>query len=444
MVEGGAGGSRRGLATAGVPKGSARRGSVRQVVTEVDARDGVARTRDGAPDRGGNDDGARSVRPVWLAPLILYGAVLAVLLVVNWQVQVRGVEPATIVKMDFAGSWFWDGWVRYDGGWYVDIARRGYWYIPGQPSSVAFFPAYPLLMRGVGGVINNGALAGIFITMTCGAGALVAFHRWCRDRLTPQAALTAVACLALYPYAYYLYGAVYSDALFLLCALLAFLAFERDHMVLAGLAGAAATGTRLVGVAVVVGLVVGVLERRRVVTRADGRRPAFAWRRLRPGDAGVLLSVGGLVAWMGYLWNRFDDPFLFQAIQAEWGQQSGWRTWFKQDFVTAWWTYPGRFYTHGLLIQALLLALVVLSIPVVGRRFGWRYGAYLATLVAIPALGSQDFQGMGRYLLGAFPAFAVLGSLLADRPAVRRWVLPLSAALLVVFTGMFANGRYIS
>jgi hypothetical protein len=187
-----------------------------------------------------------------------------------------------------------------------------------------------------------------------------------------------------------------------------------------------------------------VLERRRVVTRADGRRPAFAWRRLRPGDAGVLLSVGGLAAWMGYLWNRFDDPVLFQTIQAEWGQQSGWRTWFKQDFVTAWRTYPGRFYTHGLLIQALLLALVVLSIPVVGRRFGWRYGAYLATLVAIPAVGSQDFQGMGRYLLGAFPAFAVLGSLLADRPAVRRWVLPLSAALLVVFTGMFANGRYIS
>jgi hypothetical protein len=444
VVEGGAGGSQRTLATTGVPEGSARRGSVPQVATEVDARDIVARTRGAAPDGGGHDDGARPVRPVWLAPLILYGAVLALLLVVNWQVQTRGVEPATIVKMPFDGSWFWDGWVRYDGGWYVDIARRGYWYIPDQPSSIAFFPAYPLLMRAVSRVIDNGALAGIFITIACGAGALVAFHRWCRDRLTPQAALTAVACLALYPYAYYLYGAVYGDALFLLCALVAFLAFERDHMIVAGLAGAAATGTRLVGVAVVVGLVVGVLERRRVVTRTGGWRPAIEWRRLRPGDAGVLLSVGGLAAWMAYLWQRFDDPMLFQTIQAEWGQQSGWRTWFKQDFFMAWWDYPGRFYTHGLLIQALLLALVVVSIPFVGRRFGWRYGAYIATLVAIPAVGSQDFQGMGRYLLGAFPAFAVVGSLLADRPTVRRWVLPLSAAVLVVFTGMFANGRYIS
>jgi hypothetical protein len=65
-------------------------------------------------------------------------------------------------------------------------------------------------------------------------------------------------------------------------------------------------------------------------------------------------------------------------------------------------------------------------------------------LVLVPAVGSQDFQGLGRYLLGAFPAFAVAGSLLAERPAARRWVLPLSALVLVVYAGMFANGRYLA
>ena len=105
---------------------------------------------------------------------------------------------------------------------------------------------------------------------------------------------------------------------------------------------------------------------------------------------------------------------------------------------------PDQLYTHGLLIQAVLLGLVVLTIPAVTRRFGWRYGAYLVTLIVIPAVGSQDLQGMGRYLLGAFPTFAVLGSLLVEHPAARRLVLPVSAVCLVVFTGLFANGHYLS
>ena len=412
------------------------------MATEVDARD-EARS-DPTPDESGLGDEPRSRWPVWAAPLLLYGCVLAVLLVVNWQIQSRYAEPATVMDLDFAGSWFWQGWLHYDGAWYADLATRGYWYIPDQQSSVAFFPAYPLTMRALGNVIDNVHIAGILITIASGAGALVAFHQWCRDRLTPQAALTAMACLALYPYAYYLYGAVYGDALFVLCALLAFLAFERDHMVLAGIAGAVATGTRFVGLAVVVGLVVGVLERREVISRGDGWRLRFDWRRLRPGNAGVLLSVGGLVGFMGYLWHRFDDPLLFQSIQATWGQESGWRTWLKQDFVMALVREPRMFYSWGLLIQATLFALVLLTIPLVVRRFGWRYGAYLVVLAAIPGFGSQDFQGMGRYLIGAFPAFAILGSALADRPAVRRVLLPASAAVLVVFAGMFANGRYIS
>jgi Gpi18-like mannosyltransferase len=414
------------------------------VVPDVDAHDGTSGgTRGGesyGDDRGG-DSGRSS--PAWAAPLLVYGVVLAVLLVVSWRVvasYTEGVAPSAT----FAGSWFWDGWLRYDAGWYTIIAGEGYSYVPGQQSTVAFFPAYPLLMRGLGNIIDNTALAGIAITIACGLGALVAFYRWCRDRLSPSAALTAMACLALYPYAYYLYGAVYGDALFLLCALLAFLAFERDQMVLAGVAGAVATGTRLVGLAVVVGLVVGVIERRRVVSPGEGWRPRVDLSRLRTRDAGVLLSLSGLAAFSAYLWSRFDDPLLFNTVQEAWGQQSGWRTWFKYDVYLWVRREPDMFYTQGLLIQAALFALVALTIPTVARRFGLRYGAYLTALVVIPALGSQDFQGMGRYLLGAFPAFAVLGSLLADRPLVRRVVLPLSAVVLVVFTGMFANGRYIS
>jgi hypothetical protein len=395
---------------------------------------------------GTDRDSSRSSLASLLAlPLAVYGAVFAVLALVSWQVISRYTETVSGVPPgSFRGEWFWDGWVRYDAGWYTIIADHGYSYTPGQQSPVAFFPGYPMPVRAFGGVLDNTQLAGIVITIVCGAAALVAFYAWCRDRLDPAPAATALLCLALYPYAYYLYGAMYGDALFLLCVLLAFLAFERDHFVLAGLAGAAATATRLVGVAVVVGLVVGVLERRRAVTWEAGRRPQLHLGRLRRGDAGVLLSVAGLAGWSLYLWSRFGDPLLFSTVQESWGQQSGPGTWIKRDFFATLWHRPDHFYSQGLVIQAALGLAVVVALPAVVRRFGWRYGAYVGVLVLVPAVGSQDFQGLGRYLLGAFPAFAVAGALLAERPAVRRWVLPLSAAVLVIFTGMFANGRYLS
>ena len=395
---------------------------------------------------GTDRDASRPSAAAWLAfPLAVYGAVFAVLVVVSWQVVSRFTEtPSGVPPVSFRGEWFWDGWVRYDAGWYSIIADQGYSYTPGAQSPVAFFPGYPLMVRALSGVFDNVQLAGIALTVVCGAAALVAFHVWCRDRLDPAAATTAVLCLALYPYAYYLYGAMYGDALFLLCVLLAFLAFERDHLLLAGLAGAAATATRLVGVAVVVALVVGVLERRRAVTWEKDDRPRLHLRRLHGGDAWVLLSVSGLVGWSLYLWSRFGDPLLFSTVQESWGQQSGPSTWLKRDFFGALLHRSDQFYTHGLVIQALFGLAVVAAIPAVVRRFGWRYGAYVGVLVLVPAVGSQDFQGLGRYLLGAFPAFAVAGSLLAERPAARRWVLPLSALVLVVYAGMFANGRYLA
>lgn len=382
----------------------------------------------------------------WLTlPLAVYGAVFAVLVVVSWQVITRTTATASgVPPVSFRGEWFWDGWIRYDAGWYSIIADQGYSYTPGQQSPVAFFPGYPLLVRELSGVFDNTQLAGIALTVLCGAAALVAFHVWCRDRLDPPAAATAVLCLALYPYAYYLYGVMYGDALFLLCVLLAFLAFERDHLLLAGLAGAAATATRLVGVAVVVGLVVGVLERREVVTWGPDRRPQLHLGRLQRRDGWVLLSVSGLAAWSLYLWARFGDPLLFSTVQESWGQQSGPKTWLKRDFFATLYHRPGEFYSQGLAIQALFGLAVLATIPAVVRRFGGRYGAYVGVLVLVPAVGSQDFQGLGRYLLGAFPAFAVAGALLAERPAVRRWVLPLSALVLVIFAGLFANGRYLS
>ena len=56
------------------------------------------------------------------------------------------------------------GWSRYDAGWYAHIATQGYSYTPGVQSPVAFFPAYPLQLRGLGLLGLDTYLAGVLVT----------------------------------------------------------------------------------------------------------------------------------------------------------------------------------------------------------------------------------------------------------------------------------------
>jgi len=407
------------------------------------------------------DAAARSSRGTGFA-LSIYVAVAAVLWVASWlSLRHYGVIAQGDPGVRFAGQGFLGGWVRYDGGWYVGIAAAGYSYSPGVQSSVAFFPAYPLAVRAVGEVVDNFGIAGVAVTVLSAAGAVGLYWRWLRDRLTAAAAPTALLVLLLFPYAWYLYGAVYADALFLLAALAAFTLIERDHPVLAGIAGAVATAARPVGIAVLAGLIVRLLERRRALTvpeptAVEGHarvKAALAWarvptrvelRRVRPGDAGVLLSLGGISAWCVYLWNRFGDPFLFSSVETYWGQPANPYTWFKITFVKYLVRGDDRVYAWGTLAQGLLAVAALLAVPRVARRFGWGYGLYVLMLVAIPVIGSKDFQGLGRYLIAAFPLFALYGEELAARPGLRRVLLPVSGVILVVMTAAFAHGIYLS
>ena len=84
------------------------------------------------------------------------------------------------------------------------------------------------------------------------------------------------------------------------------------------------------------------------------------------------------------------------------------------------------------------------AITAVWRRFGWGYAVYSLVIIVMPLVSTGDFQGVGRYLLGAFPVFAVGGALLEERPHWRWPILAGSGALLVVFAALFATGRYLT
>src|SRR6478735_1104835 len=111
------------------------------------------------------------------------------------------------------------GWCQGDGSWYLRIAESGYFYTPGRQSSVAFFPAFPMLLRGFGAVLGDVRMGGWLLSVLAGGLSVLLFVCWVRTRLPLAGALTAVAVLVVYPYAFFLHGAVYSDGLFLVTAI---------------------------------------------------------------------------------------------------------------------------------------------------------------------------------------------------------------------------------
>jgi hypothetical protein len=339
---------------------------------------------------------------------------------------------------------WWDGW------WYVGIARFGYrFFRPGRQSPVAFFPAYPLGMRFLGWLVGGPLVAGFVLTVACGLGVAVLFHRWCVAKLGPGKARLALGLLLVYPFAFYLMGAVYADALFLLAALAAFLAVENDRPVLAGLAGVVATASRPVGPALVLALWVVLLERRGVFAqlRSRGGGLAGAWRWLGPADAGLLLAPLGLVAYCAFLWVKFRNPLAFLEVAGApgWDQPPGFKTWFKVHWIKAMWYGP---WTNGhvghLLINAAATVITAAFIPAVFRRFGWGYGIFVTVAVLLTAVSTKDFVGMGRYALAAFPCFAVAADILSRRPRVAGAVLAVSASSLIVLTELHARGTIVS
>jgi len=355
----------------------------------------------------------------------------------------------------FAGSEVLTGWVHFDADWYRYIAEDGYELREGQQSNVAFFPAYPLLMRALRSPFGSTYGAGIAITFTCGLAAAVLFAGWCRERLDGDARRLAIALLLLYPYAWYLFGAVYADALFLAASLAAFTALERDRTLLAGLFGALAAATRPVGPAVVMALMVRQIERRgalRTTTRRWRGRSwelpvGIEWRKLQPSDGFVAISAVGFAAYSGYLWWRWGDPLLFSTVQKYWKQPSGPVTWLKLHLggIILFKLRDRWLYIIGCLLQGGLAVGAMLLVGRIRRSFGWGYATLVAVSMGIPLLGSKDFQGLGRYLLAAFPVFAWAGLWLARRPTqTRRKVLVASAALLLLWSHLYARGYYVA
>jgi hypothetical protein len=345
-------------------------------------------------------------------------------------------------------------WSHWDGEHYVTLALGGYLNPPDNVSP-AFFPLYPLLVRSFaelfGGPISKEALSvwGPLLSILFLPFALFFVYQIALDGWGERVARGAVLALAFFPTTFFL-NAAYTESLFLALSAGSVWAIRvRKNFLLACVLAGLASATRNVGVFLVVPLLYEWIK------NVDDYR----WR-----GAYLALVPSGLLAYMGYLWVRFGDPFLFYSAQEDWGR----RAMGPLATVSRAWSAAvegaGRLVDPGLWADPTLgdlanhlaqagnftnLAFFVFAVAVLlaGSRdlppSLTLYGLLLVAPATLFGTPQSPLMGTPRYVLVAFPIFIVLGLLPKNRWPFRGW-LAFSTILSLMLCALFVSWRFVA
>ena len=343
---------------------------------------------------------------------------------------------------------FTDVWARWDSVWFLGIAEHGY----ARAGSAAFYPLYPGAVGALGRVFfGHYVLAGIVVSLAATLGSFLLLHRIAEERLGADGARRAVLYLAVFPFTLFL-QAVYSESLYLLLTLAAFVLAERRLWLAAGAVTGLALLTRPTAVALLPPLAL------------------LAWRerdRLR-ALASLAVAPAVFAAYPLYLWAANDDPWRFLHAQRLWnrhlspagplggiwdGLRAGWagieqlasgshthRYWAPVQNAD-----PIRVATLNLETLAFLVLFVTLTV-IAWRRFGAPYGLFAALSLAIPLSVPSDrwpLLSLPRFGLTIFPLFLAL-AVLGGRPRVHTAIVVVSSLLLGVAVAQWALWQWVA
>jgi hypothetical protein len=343
-----------------------------------------------------------------------------------------------------ATSFLFQALSQWDARWFLQISLHGYEEVP---QAAAFFPVYPAVVHGLTWVTGSELVAGVLISLAGGAVAAWVLAQLARPLLGERGAHDVVLYFALYPVGFVV-TSLYSEGLFIALAAGSFLAATKGRPLLAGVLGGFATGTRLMGLALLPALVL-LLWRGR-----DPRSLARLWP--------VLLLPAAVGLYALYLDRAIGDAWAFTSAQADWnrdtsllGPLEGLKDAFQSGGRGLRHLFdippggPGNEQRVGLwnLSHLVLLVAALWLTWVSWKRLGAAYGAYSAATLVIALSAPADgfpLVSLPRFLFADFPLFLALASLTLDRPRARDGVLVTFAALGAVAAAAFARAIWIA
>ena len=288
------------------------------------------------------------------------------------------------------------GFAKWDGSWYVEIAKFGYGPkpVPGEESAWPFFPFVPGLMRVGSWLGPSEALVGIAVNHLAFLLGLAGLYRIARRHVSPRASELGVWLIALFP-ASFLFSMIYPTAIFFAATVWAFCFVEERRDVAAALVTIAAVMVRPNGFVVAIAL-------------------AFALRWV-PKRVAIVCgpSLVAFAGWCLYNRDKTGDALTFYK------SKDGWPEIDLIDFLLR---------DRKIAIPHVLLALVAVVAVIAVWKLLPKSWLVLTALYLLPAF-VVGMVGLGRYAGEIFPPFVAGGEIL------RRWP---RGAVIAVFVACVA------
>ncbi len=374
-------------------------------------------------------------RPYAAALLIFTGSRLVVFLAIAFSARL-------ITQNKGSGLWNVDSpWLRYllrfDSGWYLKISLEGYSYNGNDliEHPVVFYPLYPLTSRFIANLFGlEHYIALLIVSNLAILIAVPLAFKLIRDDYGDEIAFYAIALLSFFPTALF-FSAGYTESLTLLLIVCFFLLLKKERYVLAAACAGLALATRPTAIALLPPLLWELWHR----FKAERKKLATYI------VVCTVLATAGLWLYTLYLWNAFSSPLAFVTGQRAWLHVSKIGNYSYPIYLLL----PFRFLGTVLRAGPNTITLdpwfffLFLSLTIIFRkRLPTHYFLFALGVLLLPYFsfgGMFRMRSFTRYVMLAFPVFIIMGDLLKRRLWLLLSVAAFFAAMLFVYTALYAQ-----
>jgi len=342
-----------------------------------------------------------------------------------------------------------ENWIRFDGEWYLDIAKNGYDEdLPiVNPENIvcnqgtgfcqrnfAFFPLYPISISTVHNISGlSYELSGILLSNIAFLGCVYLLYKLSKQLFNSKIAFMGTLLFAVSPLSY-IFSAYMSESLFTFLLLLTLLLSINKKYVFAGLVGCLLAATRNTGILVIFPMAL-------IFWKQNKENFSFKninWKIL----IGLSLVPIGVVTYALYLWARVGDPLAFIHIQSFWEKPvGGIHPLVAIPFSIFDYTLEGSLKIHLYNLVYFFGAVVLFFVALKKKLLPFYLNSIILWLFVPLLAGSM--LALPRYLSVLFPIYLILAKLINNK-LLMIFVIFCAAFGLLLLSFFYIQGYWIT